>query len=177
MMMYMQFSKQKNGTITVQPEMFADERGSFAQVFCSNELKEQGVSFTVVQVNRSVSVKKGTVRGLHLQNPPTPLQKMVQCVHGSIFDVAVDVRPESETYLQWFGVVLTPENQTMLYVPEGFAHGFQTLEENTIVEYFMSNFYSPKDEVGYRWNDPKFGIEWPLEVSAMSEKDKVWPLL
>jgi dTDP-4-dehydrorhamnose 3,5-epimerase len=148
-----------------------DERGFFSRSWCQNEFSNHGLNPNVVQCNISYNEKRGTMRGMHLQTPPFAEAKLVRVTRGSIFDVIIDLRDGSPTFLQWLGVELTAQNRSALYVPEGFAHGFITLEDDTEVFYQMSEFYSPECSRGYRWNDPAFGIEWPIPISVISEKD------
>lgn len=155
----------------LEPEKYEDSRGYFTRLFRDSEL----ANYPIREINRSLSLKKGTIRGLHLQTAPFAQDKIVQCLQGSIFDVAVDMRPDSPTYLEWVAEILT-ENK-MLLVPKGFAHGFQTLEDNVLVQYFVSEYFTPGNEQGYRYNDPKLGILWPCPEVETSEKDANWPLL
>ena len=155
----------------IEPEEVRDERGFFARVWCSRELEAQGLSNTIAQVNVSHNARKGTVRGLHYQVAPHDEIRVLRCTHGAIYDVIVDLRPGSPTHAKWLGVTLSAANRRMLYVPEGFAHGFQTLQDDTEVLYLMSSFYEPGAGRGVRWNDPAFAIEWPLPVSVISERD------
>jgi dTDP-4-dehydrorhamnose 3,5-epimerase len=165
------------GAFTIEPERLEDERGFFARTFCREEFRAHGLNPTVVQCNISVNKKKGTLRGMHYQTPPYPEAKLVLCTRGAVYDVIIDLRPESPTFKQWIAVELTAENHRMLYVPESFAHGFQTLEDNTEVRYQMSEFYHPECARGVRWDDPSFGIEWPqVKKRTMSEKDLNYPL-
>jgi dTDP-4-dehydrorhamnose 3,5-epimerase len=156
-------------------EKLQDERGFFARGYCSREFASHGLVPRVVQSNVSFNLAKGTLRGLHYQVMPYVETKLVRCTKGAIYDVIIDLRPESKTFRQWTGVELTEENYRMLYVPGGFAHGFQTLEDRTEVIYHVSEFYVPKAEQGIRYNDPAFDIRWPLEVQVISQKDNSWP--
>ena len=165
------------GTYLIQLEPRVDPRGTFARAFCAREFSAQGLTGSFVQANLSTNLKAGTVRGLHFQYAPHGETKLVQCVKGSIYDVVVDIREESPTYLQWAGVELSDSNGMMIYVPAGFAHGYQTLNDAANVLYLVSEFYAPGAEGGLRYNDAKLGIKWPLAVSAISEKDGRWPLL
>ncbi|HSD98635.1 MAG TPA: dTDP-4-dehydrorhamnose 3,5-epimerase [Patescibacteria group bacterium] len=164
------------GVYIIDPQPRGDSRGYFMRVFAKEELKKEGIVYNVVQANRSLTVEKGTIRGLHYQVAPNQEDKIVQCLQGAIFDVAVDLRPKSKTYGKWVGEVLSAENKRMLLIPKGFAHGFQTLKKNCLVEYFVTSYYSPKDERGMRWNDPFHGIVWPIKNVVVSEKDASWPL-
>lgn len=165
------------GAFVIDLEPFADDRGSFARVFCAREFEEQGLEPTVTQSNLSVNHRAGTLRGMHLQRPPTEESKLVRCIRGALFDVVVDLRPGSLTYLRWAGVELTAENRKALYVPRGCAHGFQTLVDDTEALYDVSAFYAPETEDGMHHADPAVAIDWPLPVSEISEKDQNWPRL
>jgi dTDP-4-dehydrorhamnose 3,5-epimerase len=156
----------------VEPDKKEDERGFFARTWCQQEFTDLGLDAELVQCSISFNKKKGTLRGMHWQLPPYAETKLVRCTKGAIYDVIVDLREDSPTFLQWIAAELTAENRTALYVPKGFAHGFQTLEDNTEVFYQISNFYAPDYARGFRWNDPTFEINWPLEVSVISVKDK-----
>ena len=164
------------GAFVIDLEKIEDERGFFARAWCMKEFEAQGLTARTVQCNISFNKTRGTTRGMHYQIAPYEETKLVRCMAGSIYDVIIDLRSESETYRRWFGVELTAANRRMLFVPEGFAHGFQTLEDNTEVFYHVSEFYTPKAEQGLRWNDPAFGIEWPtMEGLTISDKDRNWP--
>ena len=158
-------------------EPIGDERGYFARFWCYRELDEEGLAFSVAQINTSYTATAGTVRGLHFQHEPHSEAKIISCTGGRVFDVAVDVRPESPTYLQWFGTELAEHDNRLLYVPEGFAHGYQTLEKDSRLLYLVSTFYAPESEGGLRYDDPAIGIDWPLEVTEISQKDAGWPLV
>lgn len=174
----MKFRKTKiDGVYVIQLEPRQDIRGYFSRIFCKDELKSAGLSFDIVQANRSKSVKRGTIRGLHYQNAPHAEDKIVQCVRGAIFDVALDLRPGSKTYGTWVSELLTDENNMMLLVPKGCAHGFQSLKTNAVVEYFVSEYYAGHAESGIRWNDPAFSIAWPIAKATLSDKDANWPLV
>lgn len=174
----MKFTKTKiKGVYLIDLEPRLDGRGYFTRVFAGEELKKQGISYKIVHINRSLTEKKGTIRGLHFQKKPYQEEKIVQCLQGSIWDVALDLRKKSPTYGKWFGQILTPENKKMLLIPKGVAHAFQTLEKNTVVEYFVSEFYSAQHESGVRWNDPLFKIKWPVKKVSVSEKDGNWPYI
>ncbi len=160
-----------NGAFVIEPERKEDERGFFARTWCRKEFLARGLNPHLAQCSISYSKKKGTLRGLHYQAAPHEEAKLIRCTRGAIYDVILDLRRDSPTFKRWMALKLTPENNRMLYVPEGFAHGFQTLEDHTEVFYQSSEFYHPKFERGVRWNDLTFGIEWPLEVSVISEKD------
>jgi dTDP-4-dehydrorhamnose 3,5-epimerase len=163
------------GVYLIDIEKREDQRGFFARAWCQKEFEAHGLTPRVAQANISFNKYKGTLRGLHYQVVPYAETKLVRCTRGAIYDVIIDLRPDSPTYMQWLGVELTAENYKMLYVPEEFAHGFQTLTDNTEVIYQVSQFYTPEAEGGLRYNDPAFGIEWPLEVQVISDKDKSWP--
>jgi len=163
------------GAFIIEMELIRDSRGFFARAWCQKEFEDHGLVAQVVQANVSYNRKKGTLRGMHYQVAPVEETKLVRCVRGGIYDVIIDLRPESPTYKQWMGVELTAENYKMLYVPENFAHGLQTLEDDTEVIYQVSQFYTPGAERGMRWNDPAFRIEWPQDIEVISDKDADWP--
>jgi dTDP-4-dehydrorhamnose 3,5-epimerase len=165
------------GAWIIDPSPHHDERGRFMRAWCTRELEEQGIHFLPVQANMQFSPRSGTVRGLHVQIAPAVEAKLVRCTRGAVFDVAVDLRQESATFGEWCGVQLTAENGRMLYVPEHCAHGFQSIEADTEVMYLTSAFYAPESCRGARFDDPAFGIRWPLPVSAISEQDRNWPLM
>ena len=174
----MKFFKTKlEGLFIIEPEIYEDNRGNFYRVFCQNELKQIGYNKSIVQINQSFNKKKGTIRGMHFQYPPMAEIKIVRCTAGSIFDVAIDLRANSPTYLQWYSETLSAENKKMICIPEGFAHGFQTLEDNIEIIYLHTEFYSSELESAVRYNDPKFNISWPLELTVISERDKNHPLI
>lgn len=161
------------GAYVIELELLEDERGFFARSFCQKEFEEHGLNSHIAQCNISYNKKEGTLRGMHYQEAPYEEAKLVSCIRGMIYDVIIDLRPDSSTYCQWVAVELNAENYKMLYVPEGFAHGFQTLEDSTEVFYRMSEFYHPECAQGVRWDDPKFNIEWPkVEDRIISSKDK-----
>jgi len=162
------------GAYLIELEKLEDERGFFARTWCRREFGARRLMPGCVQSNVSFSKRKGTLRGLHYQRAPYEEAKLVRCTRGAIYDVIVDLRPESPTHGEWIGVELTGEGGTMLYVPENFAHGFQTLEDHTEVAYQVSQFYAPEHERGIRYDDPAFGIRWPMEVAVISEKDRTW---
>ncbi len=147
------------------------------RAWCTREFAEHGIAFTPVQANMGFSVRKGTVRGMHFQEAPAIEAKLVRCTKGSMFDVALDLRPESPTYGKWYGTELSAENGRMLYVPEGCAHGYQTVEEGTEMFYMTSEFYTPSAVRGVRFDDPAFDIRWPSAVTVVSEQDRRWPLV
>jgi len=159
----------------VEMEINEDERGFFARTFCANEFNIHGLDSRVVQCNISFNKDKGTLRGMHYQAPPMAEVKIVRCTQGSIYDVIIDLRRNSRTYCKWFGVTLAASNHIMIYIPEGFAHGFQTLEKNTEVFYQMSECYQSELQCGVRYNDPVFQIEWPIANLIISERDAAWP--
>ena len=163
------------GAYIVQPELLSDKRGFFARSWCVREFGSFGLETRLVQCSISCNRKKGTLRGMHYQVPPFAEDKLVRCVRGSIHDVIVDLRRNSETFGRHIGVTLTEENRTMLHIPKGFAHGFLTLEDDTEVHYQMSEFYSPECARGFRWDDPSLEIDWPGEVRVISGKDRSYP--
>jgi dTDP-4-dehydrorhamnose 3,5-epimerase len=161
------------GAVLIELELLADERGSFARTFAAEEFEAHGLEARVVQCNTSTNVRAGTLRGLHYQAAPHAEAKLVRCVRGSIYDVVVDLRPESPTYCAWHGVELSASNGRELFIPTGLAHGFQTLEDDTEVLYQMSEAYSAEHARGVRWDDPVFGIEWPeTDARTISERDR-----
>ena len=155
----------------LEPEPFVDERGEFFRIFCQQELKQIGYQSRIVQINHSLTRQKGALRGMHFQYPPRAEIKIVKCLRGSVFDAIVDLRRGSPTFLQWHSVMLSGDNKKMLYIPEGFAHGFQTLGENCELLYFHTEFYSPEHEGGVRYDDPMINISWPLEITDISDRD------
>jgi len=157
-------------------EPFVDARGYFARTFCANEFAAHGIDPKFVQSNLSHNHQRGTVRGMHIQNAPAEESKLIRCVRGALYDVIIDLRPNSPTYLMHLGVELTADNKRMLYVPKGFAHGYQALQDDTEAMYMVGEFYTPEYERGFRYNDPIFAIQWPLTVEVISEKDAAWPL-
>ena len=165
------------GAFIVEPERLYDERGFFARTFCAEEFVANGLNPRFVQCNISFSERRGTLRGMHYQVAPHEEAKLVRCTMGAIYDVIVDLRPASSTFRQWIGVELTSENRRMLHVPEGFAHGFLTLQDNTEVLYQMSEFYHPESARGIRWDDRSLAIDWPSEVRLVSERDRQLPNL
>lgn len=172
----MKINKTKiNGVYIIEPEPREDLRGYFVRVFAIEELRKEGINFSIVHINRSLSKEMGVIRGMHYQDSPHQEDKIIQCLDGEIFDVALDLRPDSKTYGQWFGEKLNSDNKKMMLVPKGCAHGFQTLKENTVVEYFVTEYYAPSSERGVRYNDPKFNINWPINEAILSDKDKNWP--
>ena len=163
------------GAFIVEPERLEDERGFFARTWCKQEFGALGLDTKLVQCNVSFNKKRGTLRGMHHQVAPHEEAKLVRCTMGVIYDVIIDLRSDSPTFKDWLSVELTAENRKMIYIPEGFGHGFMTLEDNTEVFYQMSEFYAPECARGVKWNDPAFKIVWPEEVTVISEKDKQYP--
>ena len=162
-------------TIDVEPHH--DDRGYFARAFCAKEFTEHGLKADIAQANLSFNHRRGTLRGMHYQVPPATETKFIRCLRGAIYDVIVDLRPGSATYGRWIGVELSEDNGRALYVPEMFAHGFQTLADDTLVYYQVGEFYTPGTERGLRHDDPALGISWPEAVTVISDKDASWPLL
>ncbi len=163
------------GAFIIEPERREDARGFFARTWCEKEAIAYGMNPRVLQCNISFNRRKGTLRGMHYQKLPFEEAKLVRCTMGAIHDVIVDLRPRSSTFKQHFSVLLTAENRKMLYIPEGFAHGFQTLTDNTEVFYQMSQFYMPEHAAGVRWDDPAFGIQWPPDERILNERDRSYP--
>ena len=164
------------GVYLIEIEKIEDERGFFARSWDQKKFEEYGLNSKLVQCNISFNKKKGTIRGMHYQELPYQEPKLVRCTKGRIFDVAIDLRKDSKTYKKWFSVELTEDNYKMFYIPEGFAHGFQTLEDNCEVFYQVSQHYIPAAEKGIRWDDPAFNIKWPLKPMNLSKKDLAWDL-
>jgi dTDP-4-dehydrorhamnose 3,5-epimerase len=165
------------GAFILDLEPHTDSRGFFARAFCANEFAAHGLNTSVAQSSLSWSRRRGTLRGMHFSVPPGAEAKLVRCIRGAIHDVIIDLRPESWTYRRHYAVELTAESRRALYIPEQFAQGFQTLTDDTEVYYQMSTFYDPACQRGVRYDDPAFGIAWPLPVTEISEKDRSWPLL
>ena len=163
------------GLYIVELEKNGDPRGFFARAYDAQEFKKLNLKDRFVQTNVSRSRERGTLRGLHYQTPPYAEAKLIRCTKGALYDVVVDLRPDSPTYKQYFGIELTADNYKQLYVPEGFAHGFITLEDDTETFYQVSEYYHPEVEGGIRYDDPAFKIEWPIPVEVISDKDKTWP--
>jgi dTDP-4-dehydrorhamnose 3,5-epimerase len=159
----------------IELDKLEDERGYFARTWCQNELADEGISMTIAQCNLSYNEKAGTLRGMHYQIPPYAEIKIVSCTRGKIFDVAVDLRPNSKTFRQYFGIELSADNKRQLLIPEGFAHGFLTLVDQTEIYYLMSEFYHPEASRGLRWNDPAFDIIWPENVIHIKQRDETYP--
>lgn len=163
------------GSFIIEPEKLTDNRGFFTRVWDYKIFDAMGLNPKLAQCNVSLSNKKGTIRGMHYQVNPYEEVKLVRCTQGSIFDVIIDLRSNSKTYKEWVGYNLSSQNHKMLYVPEGFAHGFQTLEDNSEIFYQVSQFYTPNAENGIRWDDALFNISWPLKPTVISVKDSSWP--
>lgn len=163
------------GSYVIEQEPKGDDRGFFARFFCRNEFGEHDLDTDIVQINNSLSRQKGTLRGMHYQLPPQAETKIVRCIRGRLWDVMLDLRSDSPTFGHWYGEDLTAENRKMLYIPKGFAHGFITLEGDTEILYLVTEFYAPDHERTVRWNDPKFGVEWPLAPVVLSDKDRDVP--
>lgn len=163
------------GAFIIDIEKRGDDRGFFARTWCQREFEEHRLNTHLVQTNLAFTKTKGVLRGMHYQAPPHAEAKLIRCTSGAIFDMMIDLRPESNTFKQWLGTELTVGNRRMLYVPEGFAHGYLTLEANSEVVYQVSEFYCHEAERGLRYDDPAFGIQWRMEVRTVSEKDRSWP--
>jgi dTDP-4-dehydrorhamnose 3,5-epimerase len=164
-----------HGARLIELERRGDDRGFFARFFCEREFAEAGLVNRFVQVNNSLTGKAGTLRGLHYQLAPAAEVKVVRCIRGALYDAIVDLRPDSPTFGKSFGAELNSENRLMMYVPRGFAHAILTLQDDTEALYLVSDFYSPENERGLRWNDPRFRIEWPIAPREVSDKDGKWP--
>lgn len=174
----MRFKKTKiEGLYIIEPELKSDERGYFTRIFCKEELAKIGLNFNIVQISQSLTKRKGTIRGMHFQKEPKAEDKIIQCLRGAIYDVAIDLRKDSPTFGKWVAEELNEDNKKMLLIPKGFAHGFQTLTDNCEVQYFMSEFYTSKYANGVRWNDLFLNIKWPVKNPILSEKDKNWSLI
>lgn len=165
------------GAFIIDLEPVNDERGMFARAWCQREFETQGLKLSWVQNNVSLNYKKGTIRGMHYQAPPDEEVKLVRCTKGSIYDVIVDLRPDSPTFRQYVAVMLSAENRRALYIPQGFAHGFQTLSDDSELFYHMSAFYQSGSARGFRWDDPAANIRWPEPLTVISDKDRSWPPL
>lgn len=163
------------GASLIELERREDSRGHFARVYCEHEFQAHGLPARVAQANRSVTLQRGTLRGMHYQLAPHAEDKLLRCERGGIWDCIIDLRPDSPTYCQWLGVELSEANGRMLLVPKGFAHGFVTLTDDVAVSYQVSEFYAPGAERGVRWDDPAFGIQWPCPITSLSDKDAAWP--
>ena len=165
------------GAFIIELEKFEDERGFFALTWSHSDFVKRGLESQLAECNISFNEKKGTLRGMHYQEAPHGQTKLVRCTMGAIYDVIADLRPESSSLRRWTAIELTANNRRTLFIPEGFAHGFQALEDNTEVLYQMSECYHPESGRGFRWDDPAFAIYWPLEITAISERDRSYPLL
>jgi dTDP-4-dehydrorhamnose 3,5-epimerase len=163
------------GVWLIESDPARDSRGFFARTFCAREFQEHGLETVFVQHSTSYSAAKGTLRGMHFQLPPHAETKVVSCSRGALWDVVIDLRPGSPTYLRWLGFELTPGNRRQLYIPRGFAHGFQTLTNDAEAHYLISAFHQPRAASGVRYNDPAFAIDWPLAPTAISDRDIAWP--
>lgn len=164
------------GVFLLEPELKRDERGFFARMWGQDELSARGLDIRLVQASISYNERAGTLRGMHFQKQPGAEVKVVRCLAGAIYDVVLDLRPSSATYLRWTAAELTSENRLSFYIPEGCAHGFQTLAPRSEVSYFISEFHRPELASGVRWDDPAFGIRWPdAEVRTMNDRDRTWP--
>lgn len=162
------------GVYIIEPEPKIDKRGYFLRAFCKEEMGRLDIDFNIVQVNRSFTKKKGTIRGLHYQTSPRQEDKIIQCLKGEVYDVLLDLRANSPTFGKWISAKLSGKNKRMILMPKGCANGFQTLTDNCLIEYFMSEYYSPENGAGIRWDDPLFKIKWPIKKIFLSEKDKSW---
>lgn len=165
------------GAYLIGLEKRGDARGFFARTFCAEEFAAHHLATKFVQANTSLSAEPGTLRGLHFQRAPAEETKLMRCIQGAMWDVIVDIRPDSSTYLGSFGAELSAENGRQMYVPKGFAHGFMTLKPDTIAAYMVDEFYTPGVEEGFRWDDPALGINWPMDATVISDKDRIWPLI
>lgn len=163
------------GVFEIRLEPHPDERGFFARAFCQKEFDDRGLNSKVVQCNISRNTHQGTLRGMHFQEAPFSETKIVRCTRGAVYDVVVDLRPQSKTFKDWTALTLTEETGNMVYIPDGCAHGFLTLTDGADVFYQMSEFYKPEAARGVRWNDPAFGIHWPADVKVISERDRTYP--
>lgn len=161
----------------IKREPHGDERGWFVRTFANEELKKAGINFNIVHINQSFNKEKGTLRGMHRQSAPREEAKIFHCLKGKVFDVAIDMRKNSPTFLKWFGIELTEDNNTMIFIPKGFNHGYQTLTEDCLVQYFVDEYYSPQSEENINWSDPVINIDWPIKTPILSEKDRTIPLL
>jgi len=166
-----------DGLYVISPEPKFDERGCFDRVFCQNELSSIRKDIVIRQINHSMTKHKGTIRGMHFQYPPHAEVKIIRCTRGSIFDVAIDIRKGSPTFLKWHSEILSGPNMNLFFVPEGFAHGFQALEDDTEIMYFNTSFYAKDAESALNYADPLIGIAWPLDVECISPKDAAHPFL
>ena len=165
------------GAQVIDPVPHLDERGRFMRAWCLREFADHGIDFVPLQANMGLSSRKGTIRGMHYQVAPALEAKLVRCTQGAMFDVVLDVRPASPSFGRWYGTELTAENGRMLYLPEGCAHGYQTLVDETEMHYMASEVYTPNSARGMRFDDPTFDIDWPLPATSVSEQDRNWPLV
>jgi dTDP-4-dehydrorhamnose 3,5-epimerase len=165
------------GAYSIELEPHGDERGQFIRTWCRDEFARHGLDVAFVQTAVSINARRGTLRGLHWQAAPHEEAKLIRCARGAIYDVIVDIRPESPSFGQWFGLTLTPQSQLMLFVPQGFAHGFQSLADDSEVSYQLSAAHAPAGARGLRHDDPVLAIDWPLPISRISDRDRSWPLL
>jgi dTDP-4-dehydrorhamnose 3,5-epimerase len=163
------------GAFLLQPERLEDERGFFARTYCVRELGEHGLDSQVVQRSVSYNRKRGTMRGMHYQAAPHEETKLVSCSRGEIYDVVIDLRPDSPSYRRWISTSLTADNGHLLYIPRGCAHGFVTLTDDAVVDYQISDFHHPESASGVRYDDPAFGVEWPMEPVVINARDRAWP--
>jgi dTDP-4-dehydrorhamnose 3,5-epimerase len=163
------------GVFEIEIERHIDERGFFARTWCKKEFEEHGLDSRVAQSSTSFNARRGTMRGVHYQAAPNAETKIVRCTQGSVYDVVLDLRADSATFKKWIAVILSAEQRNMIYIPEGCAHGFLTLADNTEVLYQMTEFFAPESARGVRWNDPAFGITWPEKVEVISERDRTYP--
>lgn len=172
----MMFRESKlRGVFEIEIERHVDERGFFARTWCKKEFEEHGLDSRVAQSSISFNARRGTLRGVHYQAAPNAETKIVRCTQGSLYDVVLDLRADSPTFKEWISVILSAEQRNMIYIPEGCAHGFLTLADNTEVLYQMTEFFAPESARGVRWNDPAFGIVWPEKVEVISERDRMYP--
>ncbi|RXP54101.1 dTDP-4-dehydrorhamnose 3,5-epimerase [Lutibacter sp. HS1-25] len=165
------------GSYVIDLEPKGDDRGWFSRTFCENEFKKIGHTAHWVQLNHSFTKEKGTIRGMHFQTPPYGEIKLVRCISGAVFDVIIDLRKDSPTFLNYFGIEISSVNKKMIYIPKGFAHGFQTLTNDCELIYHHSEFYTPNSEGGIKYNDPKIAIKWPIQMQSISERDNLHPLI
>jgi dTDP-4-dehydrorhamnose 3,5-epimerase len=163
------------GAFVIEMQLFRDDRGFFSYSFDRSKFEGNGITGDIVQSNLSFNLKKGTLRGMHFQIEPKAQPKLVRCTAGAVYDVIVDLRPESTTYCKWFAAELSAENHRSLYIPKGFAHGFQTLSDNAELLYDMFEWYAPETAQGVRYNDPRFAIQWPIDVAVISDRDRTYP--
>lgn len=165
------------GGMVIEPEAIADHRGHFARVWCQQDLAREGLEAAWSQANVQFSPAPGTLRGMHLQTPPHEEVKLVRCTRGRVYDVMIDLRPSSASYLKWFGIELDPDSMRTVWVPESCAHGFVTLEPDSEVLYMTSKPFAPDSATGVRFDDPAFAIDWPVPIQVASERDRTWPLM